>query len=261
VAYRNLMASAVLGILTSAALPGLGAALEPSGTTVGVNPATEASGPGGGRILNVQGPVYMGDEIRTDRAGQAQILFVDNTRFVVGANSKVLIDSFVFDPSKTAQDVGINAVKGTFRFITGASPKNAYAVRTPTMVIGVRGTAFDLAVRPGGESTIAVHEGGTQLCDARRQCIDAGAGEMIVAPPGGGFRSVVGRERRQRVAVFFKLMQPQAGLQAEFQVQSPISTPTPNDGPQSDTDVDMNPGRPGGGDPGGDGGGDNGRPF
>jgi hypothetical protein len=198
-------------------------ALEPSGRTIGVNASSTAAGSDGVRVLEVEGPVYMGDEITTDRKGQAQINFVDDTKFVVGPNSRVVIDSFVFNPDKAAQDVGISAVKGAFRFITGSSPKQAYSIRTPTMTIGVRGTAFDLAVRPGGESTIAVHEGETRLCDALRNCMEAQPGDVVVAPPGGGFQSLVGLSKKQKVQVFFPFVRTQAGLDPAFQVSTPIS--------------------------------------
>ena len=223
---RAQMSSLMLALLASTAISTPSFALDPSGTTVDVVPATAASGSEGNRILEVKGPVFMGDEIETNHNGQAQIEFIDQTRFVVGPNSKVMIDEFVFDASKTAQEVGISAVKGAFRFITGASPKQAYSIRTPTMTIGVRGTAFDLAVRTGsGESMIAIHEGDTSLCDASvpPQCIDAPAGSFIVAPQGGGFDRPDGQARQQRLQVFFPLMKATAKLAPAFKVPSPIS--------------------------------------
>ena len=134
-------------LVAGSLISGQSVALEPSGTTVAVVPDAEGSGSTGVRILKIEGPIFMGDVITTDVKGQVQIVFVDDTKFVVGANSKVIIDAFVFDANKTAQEVSISAVKGAFRFITGKSPKDNYSIRTPTMTIGVRGTAFDLAVR------------------------------------------------------------------------------------------------------------------
>ena len=216
--------SFVLAFIAGAIVSGEGAALEASGTTVGVNPDAAAAGAGGNRVIIIEGPIYMGDVITTDLKGQVEIVFIDDTKFVVGANSKVTIDAFVFDANKTAQDVSISAVKGAFRFITGKSPKDNYSIRTPTMTIGVRGTAFDLAVRPGsGESMVVVHEGETNLCDATRRCSEARSGTMTVAS-GTGLRSVPpGREMSRRIAAFFPLIQNQAGLQSLFVVPlSPI---------------------------------------
>ena len=183
--------SFVLVLLAGTLISGQSLARDASGTTVGVKPDAKAAGAGGLRIIEIKGPIYMGDVITTDRRGQVQIIFVDDTKFVVGANSKVTIDAFVFNANKTAQDVSISAVKGAFRFITGKTPKDNYSIKTPTMTIGVRGTAFDLAVRAGsGESMMVVHEGGTNVCDRTSRCLDVGTGNMVVGEAGGGIHTV-----------------------------------------------------------------------
>ena len=65
----------------------------------------------------------------------------------------MVIDAFVFnDQRHGAAQVSINAVKGAFRFITGNSPKDAYSITTPTAMIGVRGTEFDIDVETGPAS-------------------------------------------------------------------------------------------------------------
>src|SRR5919108_5616076 len=71
-------------------------AIDPSGTTVAVIQATSATGPGGSRTLEPQRPVYSGDRINTAESGEAQIYFRDQTRLVVGPNSSLVIDKFVF---------------------------------------------------------------------------------------------------------------------------------------------------------------------
>ena len=97
-------------------------------------------------------------------AGLAQIRFVDDTRLVVGPNSRLVIDEFVFNPDQTAQQVTIRMAKGTFRFLSGNSPSKAYSIRTPTMTIGVRGTVLDVyAAVNGDESGAVFHDGGRRL--------------------------------------------------------------------------------------------------
>lgn len=214
------MRAFMLALLAGTVISGPGAALEPSGTAVGVDPDAEAGGTGGLRIVEIKGPIFMGDTITTSTNGRVQIEFIDDTKFVVGANSKVMIDAFVFDANQTAQKVTITAVKGAFRFITGNSPKQNYAIRTPTMTIGVRGTAFDLAVRPGsGESTVVTHDGNTDVCDAIRRCMEGNPGSMIVGARGADLKSVpAGLERDQRLRAFFPLIASQLGLATGFQV-------------------------------------------
>ena len=85
--------SFVLALLAGTLISGQSLARDASGTTVGVKPDAKAAGAGGLRIIEIKGPIYMGDVITTDRRGQVQIIFVDDTKFVVGANSKVTIDA------------------------------------------------------------------------------------------------------------------------------------------------------------------------
>lgn len=184
----------VLSLLASTAIPSFSPALEPSGSAVSVSTTTEASGPGGTRILNAPGDVFQGDTIVTDPNGQAQIQFVDDTRFVVGPNSRVVIDEFVFNPDGTASDVALNTLKGTFRFISGKSPHDAYSIHTPTMTIGVRGTTINVNVLSSGQSYANWQEGSGIACvvppesldQIRSDCVEAEAGQTIGAPPGGG---------------------------------------------------------------------------
>ena len=158
---------------------------EPSGTAVKVDQNAAANGPGGSRILLTQGAIHSEDDIRTDQRGNAQIIFVDDTRFVVGPNSHVRIDKFVFNPNRTAQSLVLTATKGSFRFISGASASRAYQIRTPAMVIGVRGTAFDFTVEAGtGRVTEALYSGRIVNC-AEGACVEFDAAcAIIVALPG-----------------------------------------------------------------------------
>ena len=216
----------VLSLLASTAIPTSGVALEASGTAVQVSPAANAAGPGGDRILQAPGDIFQDDLITTDTGGQAQIRFRDNTRFVVGPNSKVTIDRFVFNPDGTASDVVFAAVKGTFRFIGGNSNDDAYSIRTPTMTIGIRGTAGDFAVRPGGMSMVLWHEGLGTSCvvpadapvGARTptECRDLEPGDFLVAPPGGGFSELRPGEEAVLINTFLPYAGSDVGLGEDF---------------------------------------------
>jgi hypothetical protein len=136
---RFLSLAVASAMAASIALAGPASALEPSGHAVRVNPAVNATGPGGERLIVVEGAVFMGDEIVANPNGLAQIRFVDDTRLVVAPNSRLTIDTFVFNPDNTARKVTVNLIKGSLRFISGNSPAEAYTIRTPTMTIGIRG--------------------------------------------------------------------------------------------------------------------------
>jgi hypothetical protein len=129
----------LLPLLLSVAFAAPALAIEPSGSAIRVDPAVNASGLTGSRLLVLEGAVFMGDEIVAQPHGLAQIRFIDNTRIIIGPNSRLRIDTFIFNPDYTAKNVTITAVKGVFRFISGNSADGAYQIRTPTMTIGVRG--------------------------------------------------------------------------------------------------------------------------
>ena len=139
IAFNRSITKTAAAALTLVIAAGTAAALEPSGHAVKVDPAVNATGPGGERLIELQGAVFMGDQIVAGPVGLAQIKFIDETRLVVGPNSRLTIDTFVFNPDLTARDVTVTVLKGTFRFISGRSPAKAYTIRTPTATMGIRG--------------------------------------------------------------------------------------------------------------------------
>ncbi len=111
---------------------------QPDGIVVAVVQRTIIDAKTGRRVLVQSSPVYSGDRITTDNVGNTQIKFRDDTKLVVGPNSTLVIDAFVFS-GDTARQVSISALKGAFRFISGKSPKDVYKITTPTATIGIRG--------------------------------------------------------------------------------------------------------------------------
>ena len=90
------------------------------------------------------------------------------------------------------------------------------------MTIGVRGTAFDLAVRPG-ESMVVVYEGQTNVCDSLNRCMEANRGTMAASDQ-DGVRSVpAGADQRRRLDAYFPLIKSQAGLGTAFAVRVPAN--------------------------------------
>ena len=112
---------------------------QPDGIVVAVIQQAHIDAKTGKKILMQAQPIFSGDRITTDAIGNAQIKFRDDTKLVVGPNSALVIDAFVFNKDDTARQVSISALKGAFRFISGKSPKDVYRITTPTATIGVRG--------------------------------------------------------------------------------------------------------------------------
>jgi hypothetical protein len=100
--------------------------------------------------------VILNDEVRTGAASQLQILLLDRTTFTVGANARVAVDRFAYDPSANSRSTGVSVARGAFRFMSGRSlgrPSGPANVRTPVATIGVRGTIFEGVV---GEEAIRI---------------------------------------------------------------------------------------------------------
>jgi hypothetical protein len=169
------------------------AATPPSGTAVGVNPSAVDQSKLKSKDLVVGADVAMGDKIVTGATGQVQLLFTDNTKLVVGPSSSLVVESYLLRGDKTVGTFAVNALSGTFRFITGSSDHSAYTINTPTGTIGVRGTAFDFRIdpevfatdgtsTPGGHNhkhkpgsfltgtTVALFRGAVVLCNLDNEC-------------------------------------------------------------------------------------------
>ena len=93
----------------------------------------------------------------TTKNGKTAIEFLDETRVDVTENSKLIIDEFVYDPDTSTGTLALKASFGTVRYASGQIAKNSrqnITIRTPTAVVGVRGTDFSLTVDETGTSTI-----------------------------------------------------------------------------------------------------------
>ncbi len=119
--------------------PSLGQAVEVIPDAVGLL--------GGAQITLISGSdLFEGQTIETSASGEVHIIFLDDTRMVIGPNSTLIIERFLLRDPTTVSDLVVNALGGTFRFISGNSPSDAYEIRTPTGTIGVRGTEFDFSI-------------------------------------------------------------------------------------------------------------------
>jgi hypothetical protein len=140
------------------------------GKVVAVLGVPQASGPGGDRKLNAGSAVFEDDKITVGGSGNAQVLLNDGTKLVVGPSSTLLLDRFVMQGSAgRADSVGIKALRGTFRFITGKSKKSAYKISTSNATIGIRGTGFDFWTK--NNSGVLVMEGSVVLNNNRGKSV------------------------------------------------------------------------------------------
>lgn len=118
-----------------------------------------AEGPAGARVLEVGSPVYADDAVTTGGDGAVEITFLDGAVLSQGADSKVVLDEYVYDPDKGAAQFAVEMLHGTFRSVTGKivdiHPEN-FEVKTPLSIIGIRGTTTAHHIEPGGREMHAV---------------------------------------------------------------------------------------------------------
>lgn len=122
------------------------------------------------RALKTGDKIHQNEVIATAEASEAELILADETKLAVGPKSQIVLDSFVYDPTKKDGEVVINAAKGAFRFVTGKSAKSAYTIKTPASTIGVRGTTFDGFVDDNGEIALLLLDGEINVCNAARTC-------------------------------------------------------------------------------------------
>jgi hypothetical protein len=112
----------LLSFAACLALAGVPAFAEQIGVAAAVNQQAEGMAPGATvRTLSIGDRLVHNERIDTDGAGLLQVLLADGTTFTVGPNSRLTIDSFVYDPNRGTAKITASLGKGVFRFIGGRS--------------------------------------------------------------------------------------------------------------------------------------------
>lgn len=93
--------------------------------------------------------LFQKDTIITGPKGQIGMTFIDNTMFSAGPDTEIALDQFNFDTT-TYQGVFKSDVRrGTLAAVSGKIAKHSpgnMTVKTPSAILGVRGTRFLVAV-------------------------------------------------------------------------------------------------------------------
>ena len=92
------------------------------------------------------------DRVITGADGSVGITLRDETLLAVGPNSNVWLEKYAFDPTSHEGTLDATVKRGTLGVISGKLPKQspgAVQFRTPTSILGVRGTEFVIDVKDG----------------------------------------------------------------------------------------------------------------
>lgn len=109
--------------------------------------------------------------IAVDEDGRSEIELRDKTKLALGPGAKLLLDKFVYDPDIDGGAIVMNLVRGSFRFITGLAAKPPYVIHVPTASITVRGTIFDVYVKPDNSAWLLLIEGAVEVCSSSGKCV------------------------------------------------------------------------------------------
>ncbi len=188
----------------------LAAAAERAGVLVYGQGRVEVATAGGGWVAAHPGlELHPGDRIRTGADGRAGVRLVDET--LVRLNRRTLFELRQVGPRAGLLPVARRGVRSLYRLQYGEfwmrndSPTVDIEVRTPTVTAGIRGTALNLRLGPGGKAVLSVLEGRVVVSDTQG-ALEAGGGEQVIATPGAPLRKV--RLLRPRDAVQWTLRIP-----------------------------------------------------
>lgn len=131
------------------------------------------------------------DIIETGNKASAQVEMNDGTLLKLGASSRLLLADYKFDSSGKVVNAGLEVLSGWLRFAVSKlrSKESRYAINTPTMTIGIRGTegVIEAQTARGGllldEGEVAVHAVNSGSVPVRAgEYIERASGQPFVRP-------------------------------------------------------------------------------
>ena len=137
------------------------------------------------RALVIGDRIFHNEAIETEVESSTQLLFLDETTMSIGPESRLVLDTFVFDPDPNVSKVVMSATVGVFRFVSGSLASASYEIRTPVAIIGVRGTVFDLLVAPDGATTVILRQGALAISNLEGVTVNIdtpGLASTVAAP-------------------------------------------------------------------------------
>lgn len=95
-----------------------------------------------------------GERITTGKDGAASLVLKDGTVLTLGPNTTADLSQFQFDATTQEGNLVLELLQGSVRVVTGLLAKinpDRFKVKTPTAVVGVRGTDFIVEATPTTE--------------------------------------------------------------------------------------------------------------
>jgi hypothetical protein len=103
----------------------------------------DATQAGQTRPLVINSDVYFRDRCHSGEGARLQVTLKDGTQLTLGEHATLVVDEFIYDPSRSRAELAIRVVRGAFLYVGGLIDKETDAnvwIRTPVGAIGIRGT-------------------------------------------------------------------------------------------------------------------------
>jgi hypothetical protein len=146
---------------------------------------------GGIRELTQDAPVRTGDIVVTGERSSVEIVFRDGSVLSQGANSRTVLDDFVYSGTPAASKILLRTAVGTVRYVTGKVVEqnpDGFVFETSLATIGIRGTGVFAEVAPEREivGVLSMTPGHTVSVASKTQSRTIGrAGYAVTVTPDG----------------------------------------------------------------------------
>ena len=89
--------------------------------------------------------ILLGTELKTAARSTMGVTFKDNTVMSFGPDTELTVDEYLYAPAQGQLKLGTRLGKGSLNYVSGVIAKlkpDAVTIKTPSGIIGVRGTQF-----------------------------------------------------------------------------------------------------------------------
>ena len=140
------------------------------------------------RELKAGDKIYLNDTILAGVDSATQILLLDQSTFTIGSDSKVVMDTFIYDPKTNDGKIVASVKKGSLKIISGLiSAKNPdnLTVEVPEGTLGSRGTEFQTIVGKKKTDTLLIGPGKNNTLKLRpgEVLVENDAGQTVLYDP------------------------------------------------------------------------------
>jgi FecR protein len=150
--------------------------------------------------LKISDPIFKNDTLETAVDSTLGVTFDDETTFSLSANTRIVIDQFVYQEGGNANAATFNVALGTAAFVASLVAKTGdMKIATPQATLGIRGTTGVVDVPQGGGTAAAPtiklypdtdgHVGQIEVFDrqgGRLGTLTQGASAFALRPGAGG---------------------------------------------------------------------------